>query len=1120
MRLGRPYHLGPHLTSASTSTRRARLGRAAQLPPARADCRLGRAPEAGRDQPARHATTPAALSLSTNSGRLGKNNDRRGEPSQDPQTDGDGDRHGASRRPMRRDETEPTHGDHVDMPCVAPSLRPHCAWSDARKGHAQSMGSARAFAGEVLVHRATLTPLNSASIRIAVRTWCMHDVLCIVYTSCTLRCMGWLADQAKDMGVASLRALAFAMRDSKRWPVSDKRSAETVANKLREVDKGDDVGWWSGTGSALIPALAEVLGEEQNDVVERLQRAARSLGDAGTALWIFQLFPALRALDLRRESPFPGIPDEIVREGGPRAERTWWVAPPGAGKTLVGRWLELRHGWVSRTAARWGDLELPREGRVFVELGSVAGITREMVGAIPKTLKICVAAPRALTIVDPTPLSHAERSAAPRPVVPLPRWSPLAQLSLPSTQGSFLQLNPLPPERWVSAVIDWATARVTPGGGFSGEGVQRLFRSQPFAGLCETPGELIGFLGMINIVGIDEIASMRNRRQRWIHAWLGAVMDRQDRSHAAGTSELLRKRGDELLVQMEVERHRRGLMPALTAHEWETLLPQSSEPQIDRLRLLDLLTSKTDNAIEQALRMLAPDAASIVAGLSTAGALASDGSDHLVTSPTWVANTLSHLAIERLVRSGPEGVGALLLFPSTAEIALGHLLDDLRADETELVAECATLADPRCPEQMAALEGAFRAIGISLLTDVAVPPALIAAVWTNQMQHVTRRFVGWPVQPILSLGSRDMWRGVTAVSAWFLAAFAISRALPGAGCVAACSALNPWTGLPDSTDERARCTEALGNVAMVFGPTDNASSRDPRQLAVYRLGGELLDRHGILRSTAGLLDIQGPDLLVELACGTKYDVSETERDQLIELRFGLAALEDACRRRHVSTEIVLAWCWLRWGTAIPPCPPIAWLGRFDVVASREDAKRMWVAAPASALTDALYDLVATSGDVWPWFSEPFWTCWLEKWSADRSRSSKSAEPFLWIPQGLALRAVREGAIDGRCREVHRVLWERMPDVLLALIDELSVESAQSLAQDGYGVVCDLTCSAPEPQAVRLLERARRWLATPLSFPGIGGWVAQWLMTVIQYRAPGWRDAYDTMMSKSPTSVTT
>lgn len=592
-------------------------------------------------------------------------------------------------------------------------------------------------------------------------------------------------------------------------------------------------------------------------------------------------------------------------------------------------------------------------------------------------------------------------------------------------------------------------------------------------------------------------------------------MDRPDRHHAAGIAESLRKRGDQILVQIELERLRRGLEPALLEQDWAALIPRESAPPLDRDRLLALADSKADDALEQIRVMLAPDPTSIIQGLRMAGILEETGADRLLLRPAWVANTINHIAIDMLHRSGPEGLGTLLLFPGTSEDALAAFINEVRAGNIDRVATCAAMTDPRTPEQMAALDGAFRAIGFALQAGADVPQTLIRMVWDRQMQYVSRRFTNWPPLPVLAIAPQHPWRGATSPSAWFLAAFEISHALSDASVTIPPSALNPWSRLPEAPDERACCMEALNNIAMVFGQIQDAASHDLRQLVVYRLGGDLFDRHGVLRRNTTLLDLQAPDLLVELARGTKLEISDSERDKLAQLRCGLRALEDACGRRQVSLDSVLTWCWSRWSAATGPCPPLSWLDRPDGGALLEDTKRLWSAAPASALSSALYEALATRMEIWAWLPHAFWVRWLEIWGADPGRWSKNAEPFSRLPESLALQALRNGQIDALCHDVRAVLWGRMPDALIALIDELSTIAPTHfpVILGSLGTVCDLAWSAPERHGPALIERARRWLSSPASYPGTSAWVHQWLMHLIQQRLPGWRDAHETLIAR-------
>ena len=92
--------------------------------------------------------------------------------------------------------------------------------------------------------------------------------------------MGWIEDLATERDHRSLRALALAMCASPAWPASDKRTAETVANKLRHADAGSDASWWlAGAGKPLLPALANVLDEDVPRIVELMQTGTATPDD-------------------------------------------------------------------------------------------------------------------------------------------------------------------------------------------------------------------------------------------------------------------------------------------------------------------------------------------------------------------------------------------------------------------------------------------------------------------------------------------------------------------------------------------------------------------------------------------------------------------------------------------------------------------------------------------------------------------------------------------------------------------------------------------------------------------------------------------------------------------------
>lgn len=926
--------------------------------------------------------------------------------------------------------------------------------------------------------------------------------------------MGWIESLAAERQFKSLRAVAQAMCKSPAWPAGDERSPETVANKLRDADKGKDLGWWTGKGRPLLRVLAEVLQEDEDELIERLQaESSRAMG--GAAWRPFKMFPALRAIDLHTEDLFPGIPDEIAVAGGPKTARTWWVAPPGAGKTLVGDWLKARFGWLVRSADRWTDLALPEQGRLFVELGSTDGVSVEVLGAIPKDLRICVAAPRlpaALSPpdVDPKATEGGEEEVEPGKASTPPRSGERRTIDRSSAVSAavlppdFQLVRTPPPRAWVGALIDWVAARVKPGGGFDTERVRKMFRNEQLVDLFETPGQLLEFLGLADHVGMNAFEANRSAKDSlgWVSVWFKAVLERPDRRRAVGIGELLGKRGPQILVQAEIERLRRDLAPALPEPVWIELMPRGYAPDVDRERLLSILDQGGAEAVLQARAMLAPDAVSVVHALEAIGALVEVDAGRFALRPAWVANLITNAAIEQLDEDAPDGLGTLLLSKSTSEGALRRLIEEVRAGKLERVQACVASSGPLSPERMAALNGAFRAIGLAVLVGASVPRALLQAAWDRQMAHVFQRY-RMPI-PILSVAAQDYWRGTTAETAWLAAAFAISRALFVDGVDVRRSALNPWGGVPEEERERVACEEALRSVAPLFRADEAISNSDPFRLGIFRLGGDLLDRHGVVRSSKRILDIQHPDLLVVLATGAGVEVSPEERRELLMLRFGLEALADACHRRGVALADVLVWCWSIWNTERGPWPPTEWVheGR------HREAGRLWDQVPAD-LSKAFFVLLAQQDRIWPFLPERVWARWFEVWAQSEPQWDRIAGAFRMMPESLVLRSVHVWGAGPWCHDVRRVVWARLPRELLALIDELAAASATLRPEREHGSdpISSIVYAAPDEHIEPLIERARTWLAEPARFPGVGDWLRGWLHRVVGRRSPGWREAF-------------
>jgi hypothetical protein len=911
--------------------------------------------------------------------------------------------------------------------------------------------------------------------------------------------MGWLEDLAKERRYKSLRAVAQAMCKSPSWPADDDRSPETVANKLRDADKGKYLDSWTSTaGRPLLRVLAEVLQEDEAELIERLQDASSRVA-GGAGLRPFKMFPALRAIDLHTEDLFPGIPVAIAVAGGPRAARTWWVAPAGAGKTLVADWLKLKHGWAVLHANRWADVVLPDRGRLFVELDSVDDISVEALRAIPKDLRICVAAPR----LPPSPPSSDPNGQK-------QGGSGLDASTAAVLPSDFQQVRTQPPRTWVSELIGWAAARVKPGGGFDVERVRKMFRDERLVDLFETPGNLLEFLGMVDHVGVDDVEAARRSKDLlgWIGVWLRAALERPDRQRMVGIADLLGKRGPQILVQMEIERLRRDLGSSLPDSVWVELVPRGHAPDVDRDRLLTILEQGGPEAIAQARAMLAPDAAAVVQGLKAIGALAEIDGSHLALRPAWIANVITNAAIAQLDDDVPDGLGTLLLFKGTSEAALRRMIEEVRAGKLERIQACVANVSAATPERMAALNGAFRAVGLALLAGASVPRELLQTAWDRQMAHLFQRSEDQPPVPVLSVAAQDYWKGTTAPSAWFGAALAISRTLFDAGGDVRPSVLNPWGVLPEVPSERSACTEALLQAASAFRPDDEeVASRDPFRRGLYRLGGDLLDRRGIVRRSGRLLVIQCPDLLVMLAIGARFEIDEAARREIVRLPFGLEPLEDACRRRKVALADVLAWCWSIWQSdRREHWPPTEWARG----ANLQGAKRLWASVPVSDLSENLCDQLTRLPQIWPYLPEQVWARWLDVWCKRESHSDHGAAVFRFIPDNLVLRSVSVWGSDPWCRDIRRIVWGRMPQALLELLDQLATSptTPHPERKHEHDPALRIFYDAPDEHIQPLIDRARIWISAPARFPGGGEWLRGWLLRVVEQRSPGWREAYE------------
>lgn len=922
--------------------------------------------------------------------------------------------------------------------------------------------------------------------------------------------MGRIEDLAKERGHRSLRAVAFAMREGEDslWPRGDDRSPETVANKLRAIDKGEDPDWWlRGAGATLLPALAHVLHDDVGTIQSVIAEAGSGSNAPAITRFEFSMFPALRPLDLLDEDPFPGVPDDLLTPGGPKWDHVWWVAPRGAGKSLVGRWLEARYGWSHVQAATWPEAvgKLPRTGNVFLELRNAEGATAEV---LEKGRRLCVAS-SAEPPEPPEPSKQDDTSGTGEEAFARARERPTSKGGVRATvrQSPWVTRRTGRAHTWRKPLVDWVAERVARGGGFDRSGVSRLLDLLGES-LFQSPGELLDFLGVVDFKGSDGLeGDSMDDLVGWIRVWLRASLQRAGGAEVAKLRDYLRRDGARLLLDIERARLRDGFGPVLPAKRWAQLVPEELGVQPTAEEVLELAAELGVKKARERLKLqVAACRPELVSALVQLGAL-EDVRGELQLAPAWLASFVEHMAFESLFADVPLGVGALLLHSETSKAALDRVLqlaDEERFDE---LSRCFGGTEGS-PEEAAAVEGAFRAVGFKLASGTAVPVDLLQAAWEAQLPSLVTRYTNWPPSPMISVREQDFWSGTTSMGLWFLAAISIAGALREVESVVIPAALNPWSE-PETDAVATAHREALSRVAAAGRETrsrDSSEGLEEIRLAGERLGGQLLDARGVLKQLGHVADIQVPDVLVRLAQGHDFGLDDKQVETLLGLPGGLNGLRAACERRGVEVSVVLGWCWKQWVRAPGKYPPIHWAYERRSPRRSGFVAELWEALPEELVSKELADAVEQSPGTWPHVPLSLWKVWLENWD---SRSRGEARMFEYLPQELIRGALEDGKLDPWAHDARRVLWGRMPEHLITLIDELILEPAvphTKLASHG-GAVADLVWSAPEPHQSRLVSRAAEWLGVPERYRGAGNWVVRWLIQVVSDRAEAWRDAF-------------
>jgi hypothetical protein len=621
-------------------------------------------------------------------------------------------------------------------------------------------------------------------------------------------------------------------------------------------------------------------------------------------------------------------------------------------------------------------------------------------------------------------------------------------------------------DSWLEELVRWISPRLPPEYGFDSGRCLEWLRRVPLAlGLIEGFGDALGFAGLFVEYGGGHSKSQRRLLEQASSPSALARLFLRLR--------LLRAAHEDARVSRDVLWNSllglaKGLLHG-SGQPWSSARPLEAwyelahaRPDSYDLGWLEELAARKKlpigaRELELFRRELPPDTFHTVQLLRRLRLLHEVTPGRFTMRSPWFLQALVDDMSAKLLDEAVESWGGVLLRRHGMERVLLQLAERCGKGDFTPIQQLLDEPKPQEPFWVAALEAAFRVLGLLVLEGGAVPEMLRLKIFHAQ-QALAIELEGCPYPRIDYTASAQLegeallFRGL-----WYLAAFALSESL-GERLSGARPLLSPWSG----EAPREALYEVLNHIEL-------ACFHERGDKAVLRnavlLGGRLFDRLGPIPGTDGMHVLQAPEWLLRVFQEGRLEWMHLDDPAWLRC-FGV--LPDYCEQHGVSwKELARAvWsAWVKWKTSSTQYgkfPKLFWIG------TAWDAA-LW----AELLGEAVQLLVEHYAwemerklKAFPFFREEHWMVFFSAWKKKSAESGSRPElKLVWrdIPPVALRYAIREGLLhEPSNQEPCQVLWESAPS--------LAIEAMVEWIHQGLWLpALRLALSVPEQQEDAFLD---------------------------------------------------